>query len=100
MQECKLGNGFIGFYLDAVEHEIEFKYVARGLSAGAIISVATILILPIAFIVLRKKKPIAAILSGYGDTVEINTVIYAEENIIEEKAETIDNIQNSESNTN
>lgn len=100
MQECKLGNGFIGFYLDSGEHEIEFKYVARGLSAGAIISVATILILAIAFIVLRKKKPIAAILSGYGDTVEINTVIYAEENIIEEKAETTDNIQNSENNTN
>lgn len=100
MQECKLGNGFIGFYLDAGEHEIEFKYVARGLSAGAIISVATILILAIAFIVLRKKKPVAAILSGYGDTVEINTVIYAEENIIEEKAETTDNIQNSENNTN
>ena len=96
MQECKLGNGFIGFYLDAGEHEIEFKYEARGFKAGAIISIVTMLILAIAFIVLRKKKPVASLLGGYGDKVEVNTVVIDEENITEAQTENIQNSQTDE----
>ncbi len=74
MQECKIGNGFIGFYLDEGEHEIEFKYEARGFKVGAIVSAVTILLLAVAFTLLRKKKPVAALLGGYAENVEITTI--------------------------
>ncbi len=78
MQECKLGNGFIGFYLDEGEHELEFRYEARGLKAGMIISVASILLLALVFIVLRKKSPVAKLLGGYSDTVDISVICVEE----------------------
>ena len=79
MQECKLGNGLIGFYLTEGEHDIELKYVARGLTAGIIISVIAIALLILLFIVLRKKKPIVSILSGYSDKTNIDIVEISDE---------------------
>ncbi len=78
MQECKIGNGFIGFYLSEGEHEIEFRYEARGFTVGAIISAVTIILLAVAFTLLRKKKPVAVLLSGYNEELEITTVIIEE----------------------
>ncbi len=74
MQECKLGNGLIGFYLTEGKHDIELKYQARGLTVGIIISVASIAVLALIFIILRKKKPVAAILGGYSDTAAVSIV--------------------------
>ncbi len=74
LQECKLGNGLIGFYLTEGKHDIELKYQARGLTVGIVISVATIAVLALIFIILRKKKPIAAILGGYSDTTSVSIV--------------------------
>ncbi len=67
MQECKIGNGFIGFYLDEGKHDIELKYEARGLKLGFIVSGVTLLAIVLFLLVLRKKKPIAAFLSGYSN---------------------------------
>ncbi len=103
MQECKIGNGFIGFYLDSGEHEIELKYEARGFKAGAAISIITILLLAVAFILLRNKKPVAVLLGGYSDTVEINTVICEDdkdENNEEISVQPDDTTQNSENEIN
>lgn len=79
MQECKLGNGLIGFYLTEGEHDIELKYVARGLTAGIIVSVSTVAVLILLFIVFRKKKPIESILCGYSDKTNIDIIEVYEE---------------------
>ena len=65
MQECKIGNGFIGFYLDEGTHDIELKYEARGLKIGICISAATILALILLFVVFRKKRLVTNVLAGY-----------------------------------
>lgn len=79
MQECKLGNGLIGFYLTEGEHDIELKYVARGLTAGIIVSVSTVAVLILLFIFFRKRKPIASILCGYSDKTNIDIIEVYEE---------------------
>lgn len=66
MQECKIGNGFIGFYLDEGTHDIELKYEVRGLKPGFIVSGITVIALVLFLLVLRKKKPVSKVLSGYG----------------------------------
>ncbi len=85
MQECKIGNGFIGFYLSEGEHDIELKYEARGLKIGFIISGVTILVLLLFLIILRKKKPVAKVLAGY--SAEKNIIEHHEEPIIVEAEE-------------
>lgn len=74
MQECKIGNGFIGFNLTAGEHDIELKYVARGLTAGIIISVVTILAVVLFLFVFRKQKTISGIIKGYSDSADIRLI--------------------------
>ncbi len=71
MEECKIGNGFIGFYVSEGEHDIELKYEARGLKIGICVSAVTILALIILFVIFRKKKLIMAVLAGYGSEKEI-----------------------------
>ncbi len=65
MQECKIGNGFIGFYINEGEHDIELKYEARGLNLGFIVSGVTVLALLAFLLVLRKKKAVSKALAGY-----------------------------------
>ena len=88
MQECKIGEGFIGFYVSEGTHDIEFKYEARGFKLGVCISSVTILALLIVFVIFRKKKPIAALLGGYSENGELleYTVDY-EGNISDKKKE-------------
>lgn len=75
MRECKIGNGFIGFYLTEGEHEISFRYEARGLKIGIIATAATILLMLIFFVLLRKKEKVAKVLKGYSETALIETVV-------------------------
>ena len=93
MQECKLGNGLIGFYLTEGKHDIELKYKARGLTPGIIISVATITLLALFFIILRKKKPIASVLNGYSDSANVH-YINVIENSDNSSADNTENTQN------
>ncbi len=71
MQECKIGNGFLGFYLTEGEHQIELKYEARGLKAGICVSAVTVVALLLVLVVLRKKQRISALLSGYSAESEL-----------------------------
>ncbi|MBQ2812635.1 MAG: YfhO family protein, partial [Clostridia bacterium] len=88
MQECKIGEGFIGFYISEGEHDVEFKYEARGLKLGICVSAVTILALLVIFVVLRKKKPVAALLGGYSENGELlEYTVDFEGNISEKKPE-------------
>ena len=83
MQECKIGNGFIGFYLTEGEHQIEFKYVPRGLVIGLCVSGVTVAALIVLFVILRKTKLVTAMLNGYSseaEIIDINLDDLAEEN--------------------
>ncbi len=79
LQECKLGNGLLGFYLAEGTHDIELKYEARGLKAGIIITVSTVALLVLLFVVFRKKKLIVSILEGYSDSTNITLINESEE---------------------
>ena len=48
----KIFDSLIGIELSAGTHEIEFKYIPRGLYVGAGVSIVSLLLL----IILRKKK--------------------------------------------
>ena len=74
MKECKIGNGFIGFYVTAGEHDIELKYVPRGFIIGVTVSAVTIFALFVVLFVLRKQKTVAGILKGYSDTTVIDVI--------------------------
>lgn len=80
MKECKIGNGFIGFYLTAGEHDIELKYVPRGLIIGVSVTAVTIIALFVLFVILRKQKAIAGVLKGYSDTSKTDIVYISEVN--------------------
>lgn len=80
MKECKIGNGLIGFYLTAGEHDIEMKYMPRGFVIGVAVTTVTIIALFVILFILRKQKVIAGILKGYSDSVEIDIVYIKEEN--------------------
>lgn len=105
MKECKIGNGFIGFYLTAGEHDIELKYLPRGFIIGTITSVATILALVVILFVLRKQKTVSHILNGYSDsavivTEYINTECTSESNQrFDRESETDNDIPTDETNT-
>ncbi len=102
MQECKIGNGFIGFYLTEGEHDIQLKYEARGLKIGICISAVTILALILLFAVFRKKKFVTKALAGYNSETEIIevTVVDSSDTPIQEtdSAQTTANEQQNDSN--
>ena len=52
VQPVKIFDSLIGIELSAGTHEIEFKYIPRGLYVGAGVSIVSLLL----FIILRKKK--------------------------------------------
>ncbi len=74
MQECKIGNGFIGFYLEAGNHNIEMKYMPRGLIIGCAVTGVTIIALVLVLLILRKQKTVAGIINGYSNASTIETI--------------------------
>lgn len=86
MQECKIGEGFIGFYISEGTHDIELKYEARGFKAGVCISAVTIFALLVVFVIFRRKKAVSALLSGYSESCELKEYTVDFEGNISEKA--------------
>lgn len=63
-----VSNAFLAFDLTEGEHTVEFKYMPRGLIYGALISVFTLILLLIIFIITRKNKRISDIVrKGWWD---------------------------------
>ena len=78
-------------YISEGEHDVEFKYEARGLKLGICVSAVTILALLVIFVVLRKKKPVATLLGGYSENGELlEYTVDFEGNISEKKPEEIE----------
>lgn len=75
MQECKIGDGFIGFNLSRGTHDIEFNYHARGLRIGVAVSAATAVLLLLVFVFLKKLRLISCVTKGYEDTAVIDTYV-------------------------
>ena len=51
----KIGDALMGVYMDAGEHEVEFRFIPRGLAIGVALSVVGILILILMLIAYKKK---------------------------------------------
>ncbi len=67
LRECEIGNGLLGFSLTQGDHQIEMKYVPRGLYIGCGISAAAVAVLLLWLVVLKKKKVVIESCNGYSD---------------------------------
>jgi len=74
-----IGDALLGVKLSAGHHNVEFKYQAKGLAAGNIISAITALVL-IAYAVINKRKKKSSVLV-IDNTVNMDMLPEAEENI-------------------
>ena len=78
LRKCEIGNGFLGFSLTQGDHNIEMKYVPRGLLIGCGVSVCTVLVLLMLLVVLRKKPFMTKLMAGYSEKTNHIYELYVE----------------------
>lgn len=78
-----IGDALLGFNISQGEHTVEFKYTAKGLLVGSIISIIALLIVVVLFIIRRQKNKKLALANSLIDYDNDDDFICVESDIID-----------------